>query len=110
MEFEARAQKARAWYRRTRSKDDDPRLAESLELAASKSFKEALATVERVLEERSDDSGAMKVRARVVELQLWDLVDAGVASWSGGKPKGSKHPVKLTPGPSITEMVFEARR
>lgn len=39
----------------------------------------------------------------------WELVGAGQASWSGGKPKGSTHPAKLR-GKSTSEMVLEDRR
>ena len=43
------------------------------------------------------------------EAALWRLVDDGLAHWSGGKPKGSKRPVKLTPGPSISDLIIEER-
>lgn len=41
--------------------------------------------------------------------QIWDLVHAGEANWSGGKPKGSARPVKIR-GKSLSEMVLEDRR
>ncbi len=43
------------------------------------------------------------------EEALWGLVRAGHASWSGGKPQGSRHPVKLTRS-SIARAVIEDRR
>ncbi|HSG40789.1 MAG TPA: type II toxin-antitoxin system prevent-host-death family antitoxin [Thermoanaerobaculia bacterium] len=39
----------------------------------------------------------------------WELVEAGLASWSGGKPRGSAHAVKPK-GKSTAEMVLEDRR
>jgi prevent-host-death family protein len=41
--------------------------------------------------------------------QAWDLVDAGLANWKGGKPKGSADPVKVR-GKTVAEMVIEDRR
>jgi tetratricopeptide (TPR) repeat protein len=51
-----------------------------------------------------------KARKVILDASLMSLVDSGFATWSGGKPKGSEHPVKLSPGPSITELVHEGRR
>ncbi len=39
----------------------------------------------------------------------WDLVRAGKASWSGGKPRGSENPPKVR-GKMASEMVIEDRR
>lgn len=41
--------------------------------------------------------------------QAWDLVGAGLASWDGGKPKGSANPPKVR-GKTAAEMVIEDRR
>ena len=41
--------------------------------------------------------------------EAWNLVDAGVANWEGGKPKGSARPVKVQ-GKTVAEMVIEDRR
>ncbi len=41
--------------------------------------------------------------------QIWDLVDAGQARWSGRKPKGSARPVKVR-DKSLSDMVLEDRR
>jgi prevent-host-death family protein len=41
--------------------------------------------------------------------EAWELVGAGLASWSGGKPRGSAHPAKPR-GKSTAEMVLEDRR
>ena len=38
-----------------------------------------------------------------------DLVEASLANWGGGKPKGSANPVKLR-GKSAAQMVIEDRR
>ncbi len=41
--------------------------------------------------------------------EAWDLVDAGVASWDGGKPIGSTKPPKVR-GKTAAAMVIEDRR
>jgi antitoxin (DNA-binding transcriptional repressor) of toxin-antitoxin stability system len=43
------------------------------------------------------------------EEAIWKLVRAGVASWSGGKPRGASRPVKIH-GPSVAQAVLEDRR
>ena len=43
------------------------------------------------------------------EEAVWRLVRSGRASWSGGKPEGSRHPVKVI-GPSVAQAVIEDRR
>lgn len=40
---------------------------------------------------------------------VWDLVRAGKASWSGGKPRGSENPPKVR-GKMASEIVIEDRR
>ncbi|HVT19703.1 MAG TPA: type II toxin-antitoxin system prevent-host-death family antitoxin [Thermoanaerobaculia bacterium] len=39
----------------------------------------------------------------------WKLVRKGVASWAGGKPKGSEKPPRVR-GKSAAEMIVEDRR
>ncbi len=41
--------------------------------------------------------------------EAWDLVQAGVATWDGGKPRGSANPPKVH-GQTAAEMVIEDRR
>ncbi len=41
------------------------------------------------------------------ELKL--LLEEGIASWGGGKPKGSAHPVKSR-GRPLSEIIIEDRR
>jgi prevent-host-death family protein len=43
------------------------------------------------------------------EAAMWKLVAQGKVRWSGGKPKGSAHPVKLRGGPSMAQTVIEGR-
>ncbi|HEX4960797.1 MAG TPA: type II toxin-antitoxin system prevent-host-death family antitoxin [Thermoanaerobaculia bacterium] len=43
------------------------------------------------------------------ERRAWDLVQAGAASWSGGKPLGSRRRPKLS-GKSASDIVLEDRR
>jgi len=41
--------------------------------------------------------------------RAWELVESGVASWSGGKPRGS-HPRPRVKGMSASAIVLEDRR
>ena len=41
--------------------------------------------------------------------EAWKLVEAGGASWDGGKPRGSANPPKVR-GKTAAEMVVEDRR
>jgi prevent-host-death family protein len=41
--------------------------------------------------------------------RAWELVQAGAASWSGGKPQGSRRRPKLA-GKSASDVVLEDRR
>lgn len=43
------------------------------------------------------------------ERRAWGLVQAGAASWSGGKPRGSRRRPKLS-GTSASDAVLEDRR
>jgi len=43
------------------------------------------------------------------ERRAWELVQAGTASWSGGKPQGSRRRPKLA-GMSASDIVLEDRR
>jgi len=44
-----------------------------------------------------------------VTRRAWELVERGVAHWSGGKPKGA-HPRPRNRGKSASDMVLEDRR
>jgi len=52
----------------------------------------------------------MNCEVSIQEQQLWKLVAEGKVIWAGGKPTGSRKPVRMTPGPGVTEMVAEGRR
>jgi len=41
--------------------------------------------------------------------RLLSLVKEGYATWKGGKPTGSRHPVKIK-GKAVSEIVLEDRR
>ena len=41
--------------------------------------------------------------------RLLSLVKEGFATWKGGKPTGSRHPVKIK-GKTVSEIVLEDRR
>jgi prevent-host-death family protein len=43
------------------------------------------------------------------ERRAWELVQAGTASWGGGKPQGSRRRPKLS-GKSASDIVLEDRR
>ena len=40
----------------------------------------------------------------------WELVEKGLASWSGGKPRGVAEPLIRKGGKSAAEIVLEDRR
>jgi hypothetical protein len=44
-----------------------------------------------------------------LDKELKTLLEEGVASWKGGKPKGSAHPVKSR-GRPLSEIIIEDRR
>ncbi len=50
-----------------------------------------------------------QVAASQEATEAWDLVQAGVATWDGGKPTGSANPPKVR-GKTTAEMVIEDRR
>jgi hypothetical protein len=50
-----------------------------------------------------------KKRKQIVEGYLWLMVREGKAEWSGGKPKGSRHPARITPGSPISAYIIEDR-
>jgi len=54
--------------------------------------------------------GLSKRREQISDGYLWRMVRLGLLTWSGGKPKGSKNPVKVSPGPYISDYVIEDRR
>ena len=53
---------------------------------------------------------SQEARRPILDLHLKRLVESGFASWSGEKPKGSKNPVKLTPGPPVSDDIVEERQ
>ena len=46
----------------------------------------------------------------VSDAYAWRMVRLGLATWSGGKPKGSNPPIPVSPGPPISDYVIEDRR
>ena len=74
----------------------------------------ALEDIDAVLRELGD-SGLQKEqvlirRRQILDASLWNLVKSGFASWSGGKPEGSKNPIKITPGPPVSDYLIQDRR
>jgi prevent-host-death family protein len=42
--------------------------------------------------------------------RAWELVETGAASWSGGKPEGSRQKPRLRGNKSASDIVLEDRR
>ena len=63
----------------------------------------------RKLVRSEEEQIAEQTRHAELDAVLWRLAQEGFASWSGGKPKGSKHPAKLTPGPPISDYIIQDR-
>jgi tetratricopeptide (TPR) repeat protein len=58
-----------------------------------------------------DNPHITEARRAILDSYLWSLVRGGSASWSGGKPRGSKHPAKLlSGGPPVSDYIIEERR
>jgi Flp pilus assembly protein TadD len=71
-------------------------------------LKESVVAFNESLAFRPDDEVAA-MRHAALEALLWNLVDQGFASWSGGKPKGSDPPIEVTPGPPISDLIHQMR-
>jgi tetratricopeptide (TPR) repeat protein len=71
-------------------------------------LKEAIRAFDSALALNQDASVA-EARRAVLNAALRTLVDEGFASWSGGKPKGSKRPVKLKAGPPVSDYIIAER-
>ncbi len=52
----------------------------------------------------------LPVRDRNEDERIWDLVRAGSASWSGGKPRGARRRVKLPGGKLASKWISKNRR
>jgi len=87
----------------------DPRIRKATALARKGAFFEAVAIARKLTTERPDDDEVRELRREILDMQLWDLVRRGVASWSGGKPTGSNPPIPITPGPPVSGYVIEDR-
>ena len=75
--------------------------------AALKEVDAALAALPEDALQRTD---LRATRTLVVQGYLWRMVRMGLATWAGGKPKGSTPPIPVTPGPYISDYVIEDRR
>ncbi len=49
-----------------------------------------------------------RIEETPVVRNAWRLVEGGVATWSGGKPRGSSNPPRI-PGARAAEIVMEDR-
>jgi hypothetical protein len=73
----------------------------------------ALEEIDHALVKVSDDSETtplLKKRHQIVEGDAWRMMREGLGTWNGGQPRGSKNPVKYSPGPYISDYVIEDRR
>lgn len=52
----------------------------------------------------------MEAAKALSDLHLRDLVRRGAISWAGGKPRGSRADVELSPGPKMSEWIINSRR
>jgi prevent-host-death family protein len=66
---------------------------------------------ERILITEEGRSVALLIplEGTAAEARAWDLVESGVATWSGGKPSGSRQRPKVR-GLSASAAVLEDRR
>ena len=81
-------------------------------LARKGHVRESLDEIDRALGEELDDLERIelrKLRTELVDHDLWTMVKAGAATWSGGKPKGSNPPIDVTPGPPISDFIHQMR-
>jgi prevent-host-death family protein len=63
-----------------------------------------------VVTERGKSVAVLSPPAEKATHQRLDaMLREGVADWSGGKPRGSRRPVRIK-GPSIAQTVIESRR
>lgn len=63
-----------------------------------------------VITDRGEPVAALVALKRSPEVEAaWDLVDRGLARWSGGKPKGADQPPRLR-GTPASDAVLEDRR
>jgi SOS-response transcriptional repressor LexA len=49
-------------------------------------------------------------RRALDEAHLWRMVDQGLGHWAGGKPKGSRRPIKVIGEGYVSDFVHEDRR
>jgi tetratricopeptide (TPR) repeat protein len=73
-------------------------------------LEDALDDVHKALQFAPNQKELQIRRRGILDAYLWRLVEGGEAAWSGGKPKGSKRPVKLTPGPPVSDYIVEERQ
>jgi hypothetical protein len=50
-----------------------------------------------------------KKKGLISQGYVWRMVRHGIATWSGGKPRGTRNPVPITPGPYVSDYVVEDR-
>ncbi len=70
---------------------------------------EARETIQAVFAIEPGNPLARTLRKEILDAALRHLVAEGFAEWSGGKPKGSKHPLKPKAGPTVSDYIVEER-
>jgi tetratricopeptide (TPR) repeat protein len=83
-------------------------LAKTLDAAGR--HQHALEAVDSALRTNPEDAGYRALRAQIVDGFLWRMVKRGVASWSGGKPKGAIPRVRMDLDRPLSDYVVESRR
>jgi hypothetical protein len=86
-----------------------PELAQASALCEAGRLREANEAVEALLRRDSEDKEALALKRRIVVASLWEMVARGEAHWSGGKPKIPRKPLKLAPGPPVSDYIIEER-
>ena len=62
-----------------------------------------------VITERGKPIAEITKPRSAADERLEGMIREGLATWAGGKPKGSKKPAKIK-GPSVSDAVIEDRR
>ena len=62
-----------------------------------------------VITERGKPIAEITKPRSAADERLEGMIREGLATWGGGKPKGSKKPAKIK-GPSVSDAVIEDRR
>jgi Flp pilus assembly protein TadD len=71
---------------------------------------DAFRDVEALKQRLPDSIDVAQRRREIIDASLHQLVESGLASWSGKRVQGSKNPIPITAGPPVSDYVVEDRR